>query len=358
MVVILVLCACFYLICSIIALKVYLKTFGRVEEFRDDRFYPYITWKEVGKSGYSREELYFDSGGNRLQGFIYGKANSKGLIVISQGMGRSVDTYLPMIMYFVDKGWRVFAFNNTGVGGSEGKGARGLYQSLVDLDAALTYIESSSGGEPRLSGSAEGSGDLPIMLAGHSWGGFAVCAVLNYNHRVNAVVSFAGYNSGREVIREKGKQLTGPVYHTAAPVLWAIQKKNFGNVMKITAVDGINKSGVPVMIVQSSNDDTIPANTTSIYAQRQEITNPNVEIVFREGEDSPGHSYVFCSKRQKEYMEKTMANWEVYKAGNNKASQARWAAEIKFDKALANELDAELMERIDEFLYARVERSL
>ena len=49
-------------------------------------------------------------------------------------------------------------------GSSGGSGTRGLAQSALDLDAALTRAEQE---------------DLPILLFGHSWGGYAAAAVLS-----------------------------------------------------------------------------------------------------------------------------------------------------------------------------------
>ena len=324
--------------CESLARKQYAQTFGRVEGFSDDQFTTYITWKEVDQIKYAREEVRFNSGANSLQGFIYGGDNSNGLVVISQGLGGTADSYFPLIMYFVDKGWRVFAYNNTGVDGSEGEDVGGIYQSVIDLDAALDFVEKT--------GAFDG---LPVMLAGHSWGGFAVCAVLNYNHPVKAVVSFAGYNSGSEVFDENGKSAS-KFYNLIKPQFRKIEKKRFGDAAKLTAVDGINKGGIPVMIVQSSDDDVITAEKTSIYAYREKITNPHVEIIYKDGEDATGHERVFGSMKRKEYAKWVNANWKAYyEADPENATLLQWAKEVDFDKTLANELDADLMERIHEF---------
>ena len=324
--------------CNILALIIYSQSFGRVEEFPHGKFTTYFTWDEIDQARYSREEIYFNSGRNKLQGFVYGGSNSRGIVVISQGLGGTADDYFPMIMYFVDRGWRVFAFNNTGVSGSGGKCVRGLFQSLVDLDAALSYIENN--------GAFNG---LPLMLAGHSWGGYAVCAVLNYNHQVNAVVSFAGYNSGSDVLKETGISQAGNAFYILSPQFYAIEKILFGKAAKLTAVDGINKAGIPVMIVQCSNDHLIRSGTTSIYAHREKITNPNAEILFRDGENATGHEYAFCSKEQWDYWNRMVTDWNIHKAEHPNAVKSQWAKEINFDKALANELDPELMERIEKF---------
>jgi alpha-beta hydrolase superfamily lysophospholipase len=167
----------------------------------------------MDKIKYSREEVRFNSNGNALQGFIYGKTNSNGLIVISNEIGGTADSYFPLIMYFVDNGWRVFAFNNTGVGGSEGDGIRGLTQSVIDLDNALTYIEKT-----------DAFNGLPVMLVGHSLGGYAVCAILNYNHNVKAVASFAGFNNSSEIFKEQGVSMFGGWFYLLTPQIWAIEK--------------------------------------------------------------------------------------------------------------------------------------
>ena len=209
-----------------------------------------------------------------------------------------------------------------------------MIQSVIDLDAALTYVENSD----KFNG-------LPIMLAGHSWGGYAVCAVLNYNHHVNAVVSFAGYNKGSDLIKEGGVSMLGNFYYIIAPSIWMVEKSLFGNATNFTAVDGINKSGIPVMIVQCSDDDVIRPDTTSIYAHRKEIINPNLEIIYRDGEDAVWHN-AFFSKNQKEYYDRAIKNWETYKAENKNATTLQWANEINFNKGLANELDHNVFERI------------
>jgi pimeloyl-ACP methyl ester carboxylesterase len=325
--------------CKTIAYKQYSQVFVRVEEFSEKKFSPYFTWNEIDQNKYSREEVFFYSGANKLQGFIYGNINNKGLVVISEGLGATADSYFPLIMNFVDQGWRVFAFNNTGVSGSEGDGTQGLCQSVIDLDAALTFVEK----ENRFA-------NLSVMLVGHSWGGYAVCAVLSYPHRVSAVVSFAGFNYGRQVIDEIGYASVGKIYNSVKPHLLKIEKQRFGDIAQFTAVDGINSSDIPVMIVQCSNDNLIRPETTSIYAHREKITNPNVQIVFREGDEATGHIIVWASQEQKEYMKWVNASWkEYYKANRKKVTLAQWAAEVNFDKKLANEVDAELMKRINVF---------
>jgi len=258
--------------CTVVALEVYSRVFDRVEGGG-----PFDAWV----AGYPREEVWFYSGKNRLQGFIYGMENNKGMVVVSPGIYSYADEYDRIIRYLVDNGWRVFSYNITGVDKSEGDSMRGLSQSVIDLDAALTYVENT--------GAFSG---LPVMLAGYSMGGYAVCAVLNYDrHRVNAVVSFAGFNSTQDVMKEQAVTEIGSIYYLLSPQAMAVEKQLFGDTAKLTAVNGINKSLIPVMLVLCSDDDIVPANTISIYAHRKSITNPLVEIVYLDGEDAFGHYF-------------------------------------------------------------------
>ena len=257
--------------CTIIALEVYSNVFERVEGDG-----PFDSWI----AEYPREEVWFYSGKNKLQGFIYGGENDKGLVVISPGIYSYADEYDRIIRHLADKGWRVFSYNMTGVDKSEGYSMRGLSQAVIDLDAALTYIEKTSVFD-----------GLPVMLAGFSLGGYAVCAVLNYDHRVDAVVSLAGFNSTKDVTKEQAAAEIGGIYYIISPQVSALEKQLFGKTAKLTAVGGINKSPIPVMIALCSNDDIVPVSTISIYAHRKSITNPYVEIVYLDGEDAFGHYF-------------------------------------------------------------------
>jgi len=253
--------------CTIIALEVYSGVFDRVE-----------IDELIDFTGYPREEFRFYSGKNKLQGFIYGKENDKGLVVISHGIHTNADNNYRMIKYLVDNDWRVFSYNNTGVSGSEGYSMLGLSQGLLDLNAALNYIENKNEFD-----------NLPVMLLGFSWGGYSVCAVLNYEHRIKAVVSLSGFNSTQDVMVKQAVDAVGGIYHLLSPQTLALEKQLFGETAKLTAVDGINKIHIPVLIVISADDDVIPPNTISIYAHRGKIINPYAEYVYLEGEYAGGH---------------------------------------------------------------------
>lgn len=127
------------------------KIFSRTEM---SEYSAYLRYEDVEEE-YDRELLSFTSGENQLQGYLYGADNTKGLVVISHGLGGGAESYMTETVYFVDHGYQVFGYDNTGCYKSEGENCIGLSQSVIDLDAALTFIES----EARFD-------DLPILLYG------------------------------------------------------------------------------------------------------------------------------------------------------------------------------------------------
>ena len=224
----------------------------------------YLSYEDV-KEQYGRSVITFPSGKNKLKGYIYGEAHQKGLVVIVHGLGGGAESYLAETLYFVDQGWRVFAFDCTGSFGSEGSGIGGLSQALLDLRAALDYIEEDNSLK-----------QLPLMLYGHSMGGYAVTSVLNYDYPVDAVVSVSGFNTPMEAMVERASQYIGVLAYLEYPFLWGYQALMYGDTAFVQAIDGINRSDTPVMIIHGEQDKSVTYDGSGIIAYRDHITNPNV----------------------------------------------------------------------------------
>jgi len=234
---------------------------------------------EVNDRDYPRREINFMSGEHKLTGYIYGEDNSKGLVVVSHGRGASAEAYFLEVLYIVEHGWQVFAYNNTGTLLSEGDTTKGLSQSLFDLRAALDYIAEE-----------EQLNHLPITLYGHSWGGYAVTSILNYDYPISAVVSVAGFDTPQKAIYDYAVCKAKVLGAIGFPFFWGYHCMVFGGDSNISATDGINHTQIPVMIIHGTGDKTLRYHVSGIISNQDRIENPNVIYIFRDQENQNGHT--------------------------------------------------------------------
>lgn len=207
--------------------------------------------------------ITFKSENHQLYGNLFGN-NEKGLVVFSHGLGWGSDEYFPLINALASNGYQVLAYDATGTFRSQGDSTVGINQSVIDLKHALEYVIRNK----NLDYSR-------LFLVGHSWGGYAVAALLNEKkYLVDGIVSLAGSNSTCQMLWHNSedkfqKALVGfgVMYHVLS----------FGKFAFYTAVKGLNKSQVPALIVHGTNDTIVDLKTTSIVSCRNKIHNPKVE---------------------------------------------------------------------------------
>lgn len=296
----------------------------------------YLRYSDVADR-YEREAVSFLSGENRLRGHLYGAGNPEGLVVVSHGLGGGEESYLPEALTFVDHGYQVLCYSNTGCWDSEGKNSVGLSQSLLDLDAALTWAE----GESRFDG-------LPVFLYGHSWGGYAVASIFHFDHHVTASASVAGFNDPLPMILSWGEGMMGPLIGAEYPFIWLNQKLTFGDTLDLTAVDAINSTDTPVLIIHGSADPTVGFDTVSIMAAREQITNPNVEYIVRSGERQDGHNSLFHSLDCLDYVDEINEDYRVLydQYGGEIPESVERDFYAPIDKARASAVDQEFMDSV------------
>ena len=326
-----------FVIASFMLINHFMKEyFNRSEQ---KKYSEYMRWADF--EDFPRETVTFASGSETLTGYIYGKDKpTKGLVVVSHGLGGYSEGYINETKYFVDNGFMVFAYDNTGSGASTGDSCIGLVQSALDLDSALTYVEQNAVFD-----------GLPICLYGHSWGGFATTAVLNLDHDIAAVASLAGYNDSIQEMTYVGKSLIGSFAYVEKPFIWLTLRLTFGDKMNLTAADGINRAvNTAVMIVQGDQDDFVGFDGPCIYANRDKITRTDVKYVLLEGREH-GDLMMNYSEERLAYMEKLDAEYqemlEQYQDEIPDEILKAWNDMI--DKKLTSQLNTELFEDIVDF---------
>jgi pimeloyl-ACP methyl ester carboxylesterase len=294
---------------------------------------------------YEMFPVSFQSGKNTLAGYVFEPENSLGLIVLAHGLGGGADAYFKLTKYFLDQDWSVFAYDCTGSYNSEGKTTRGFPQAILDLDAALTFVDK----DPLLS-------EKKIVLFGHSWGGYAAANILNKDHPVSAVVSVSGVNQATEFINNQTIDMLGVFAYTQFPTMNLYQTILFGKTAWYTAVEGINRTDIPVMIVHGENDDVTRYERDSILSHQDEITNPNAVFVTISGKQG-GHNSIFRSIESIEYLETINAEYrEIYDSHDGAIPyDINVDFYAKLDDALVADLNEDLMTQVQAFLLDAVE---
>ncbi len=329
-----------FILISLIATKiVYDKQFPRYNR-PDESTTAQLRYSDI-EADYARVLVNFQSGANTLQGYVYGMENTRGLMVVAHGLGGGADSYLPHIKHFVDQGLRVFAYDCTGSYDSEGKTTKGFPQSVLDLQAELTYIAT----QPDLSA-------LPLLLFGHSWGGYAVANVLNYPHDIKGIISASGVNTAIDIIIEQGRSFMGGFIYTQYPFLWLYQRLLYGKVASFDAVTALNTTGVPALILHGVADKLVAYEGSALIARKDDIINPHVSYVTLTNPGRDGHNNLFKSEAAASYIEEI--NREYRKLYDSYDGQIPYELKKSFydgiDRFLVQDLDPDLMQVIDGFI--------
>lgn len=293
--------------------------------------------------GLEREKYVFTSNeGQKITGYVYKKGDTepKGLIVLAHGFGGGGHcSYMDVADYFASNGYNVFAYDATGNDESEGESVKGLPQGVIDLDYALNYIKAD-----------EELSDLPLMLWGHSWGGYSVCSVSKLHPEIEGIISVAGFNSSLDMIENVGRNMAGDAIDYAMPLFEDLEKDKFGDFATMNVLESLERATADVLIYHSADDDVIPIELS--YDKYYEKFADNERFTFVRFEDR-GHNYIFNSAESLEYREKVNADYKKYVES---IGEENVTPEIRLDFIKKNvdkmkffELDSETMAQMLEF---------
>ena len=262
----------------------------------------------------------------------------KGLIVFSHGIFDGQLNYLPEIDYFARRGYKVFGFDNTGSHLSGGKSLRGLPQSAEDLDTALAYVTEATKNE-----------NLPLFLFGHSWGGYAVCAVNCYNsYNISGVFVQNGFNRSSDMLTAESVRRYGRLMLLFAPYIKLYEKIKFGKRSKFTAAKGVARAtarGTKFLIMHSLDDKTVSLANSVLS---NVIKNENITLITQKNK---GHNSLDSDEAIA--YKKRLDDTCYTELGKNPTSTAkREFYQKNADKKVYFEIDRSLMKLIADFYEA------
>ncbi len=171
---------------------------------------------------------------------------------------------------------------------------------MIDLDYALRFVESS--------GEFEG---LPVMLFGHSWGGYSVGSVLATHPEVRAVAMFSGINSSSDLIEVQGRTIAGDAIGLLMPYFKAYEALKFGGRADVSCIKGFEKSDTGVMVIHSADDATVPIDRGyDIYYEKYAEDGRFIFLRY----DDRGHDRIFYSDEARDYIDAFNEDFADYAA--------------------------------------------
>ena len=281
----------------------------------------------------------FQSRNRVLAGYRYSKAGqrAKGILVLAHGMGSDGhNSYMPLIDAITSAGYYVFTYDAHGTDNSGGGSVVGLPQGVMDLDNAICHVKT-----------LDMYHDLPIMLLGHSWGGYSVGTVLGMHSDIQAAVIVAGFNESEDLLRYQGETVSHTDMTLVMPYLRLYERIKFGSEYADTsAIQSMQNSEATVMVIHSRDDETVPF--TYGYDKFYSVFGSLERFVFVPY-DNRGHSYLFYSDAAQDYRATLNQNYADYLKEHKQPDLTAVRDEFMdqyMDKQRYFELDADLMGRI------------
>ncbi len=252
-----------------LALKFFAPVYGRFFRMRMQDSTGFLEFFLKRNPDIRYEEFSCESSiGETIRGLIFKpEGEPRALIVFTHGYNRSIENYLKEAKLFADAGFMVLFFDGVGAGRSSGESFKGLPQHIIDMEDVLTHVEK----DEYLSG-------LPLLLFGHSWGGYAMNGAGCYrDHGQKAMISISAFNEVTDTLRPFAETKFGFWAPLVLYLMKAFSKREFGKVAGFTSVKGLANATCPVLVCQSRDDRLISfdRNFTKIkerYEGRENFT--------------------------------------------------------------------------------------
>lgn len=277
--------------------------------------------------------------GNRgqvLRGNLYsetGRQDFKALLVFAHGMGGGHLSYTTELDFFAKRGYLVLAYDNTGTMASEGKSLVGMPQAVSDLRSALAFAKQDARTKA-----------LPVVLAGHSWGGYTVCRVLYFHPNVKGVVAFSAPDDVPSLLCAQAKAMTGKNLGFLEPFLRLYERIRFGKAAAMRTSAIAAQTDVPVLLLHGDRDTTVcPADaaaTQDILKSRKNIRT----ALYPEKQHN-----VYATVEAEQYIADAFAKLGVLTKDKAKAADAKAFAETLDFRKMCEE-DTAVMETVAAFL--------
>lgn len=273
--------------------------------------------------------------GQTLRGNLYfetGKTDFKALLIFCHGMGGGHLSYTTELDFFAKHGYLVLAYDNTGTMASDGKALVGMPQAVCDLKSALQFAKTD-----------DRTKELPVLLAGHSWGAYTVCRAAN-EPQVHGVLAFSAPNDVPELLTAQAQAQTGKNFGFLKPFLRAYEGLRFGGDAAKPTVELLKNTQKPVLLLHGKKDGVVPLKN-AVAGNAALSENQNIQsILYPEKQHN-----VYAAPTAEQYIAEALAKLGVLAKSKESTDEcAAYAKTLDFRKMC--EEDSAVMETALQFL--------
>lgn len=223
-------------------------------------------------------------------------ADPAALIVMTHGYNLSCEDYLPLAHIFAKSGFEVLMFDGTGCGMSGGKGIYGLPQHIKDMKSVLDMVMTQ-----------EHLKDLPLLLFGHSWGGYAACCVSCLSaYPIRGILTLSAFRKSSSSMAPSIKRRFPHIASFLIATVESLEILLFGRIASATSSDGLIKADCPAKLYHST-DDAVVSYEESFDTMKKNLSDrSNITFVTLEGRN---HDIYLEPKNDKKrrYLKKEIA---------------------------------------------------
>ncbi len=271
--------------------------------------------------------------GVTLNGFIYERAESENnaIIVFFHGFGAGHQAYTTLINDVVTTvGYKVLTFDYMGCDLSEGKKMPNMLQALSDGHDFLAYIKT-----------LDEYKDKPIILMGHSWGGFVAANLYPYN-KDKKIIKVLALNAITDF----------PLYYKSAarapyifiPINNLFNYFKYGKLALATTRKSIKDTPVPHLFIHGEKDDSIPVTPYISSLVLQSDKHKRVKFHF----DKDHYHNVYLTLESEKAFRNLLAKLKEYKKSKDKT--ALYDEIVNYDYNTFVENDKDILQIIKHFI--------
>ena len=345
-VIILIVLSVYFLVVALIAYQLNKKLF--LVRGKDPDNPCYLQWEDfptLTHTPFAMKVDYEDKKGNpgsiTIRGYYYKNQNNqgeKGFIVLVHGMFGSHLQYLCDISYLTQAGYEVLAFDQYGVGESDGDNQVSLSQGIYTLSLVLDEVKKR--------GDAKGR---DLILYGHSWGAYCSLAVLKKHPEVKKAVLRSGpcdaVSSALHLIGMKNK----PLEIFLAPFLRLACEMMFTHHNLINAASWGEENKTTKVLALCAEDDPMVAKRNSIVTYFQRHPQENVETFTTE---KGLHNSIITEESYAKFVAKAKEYYAIVdsKDADEEKARKKEAFIASLDRASYLEYNEPVKEKILSFL--------